>query len=463
MIQPFYLACLAHASYVVADEASGVAAVVDPQRDIDQYLEFAQERGLELRYVILTHFHADFVSGHIELREKTGAEVVVGPRAQPEFAHRVFAEGDAIDLGDQVRLTCLETPGHTPEGISIVVRDRTQGDAPQAVFTGDTLFIGDVGRPDLLASVGVTAQELGEMLYDSLHEKLMKLPDATLVYPAHGAGSMCGKNLSSETVSTIGAQRANNYALQPMSKADFVALVSADQPTAPAYFPYDAVLNKKERPTIDDAVQAGTQALDVDAFLALRDAGAQVVDTRDEVDFAAGAVAGAFSLPLSGSFATWSGALLKLDAPIVLIVEPGKEHEAATRLARIGIDTAKGYLAGGIAALAGRGDVLQTSARTTAEELRKRIDAGEELTVLDVRTPGEWEGGHIDHAIHVPLIELPKRFAEVPRDRRVFVVCRSGARSGTAVSLLKQQGFDDVVNVAGGMNAFSGAAACAGS
>ena len=462
-VQQFYLSCLAHASYLIVDQKSRTAAVVDPQRDVDQYVERAAELGVEIKHVLLTHFHADFVAGHLELRERCGATIYIGARGQCEYDHVKLADGDVLEFGD-ARIVAMETPGHTPEGVSFVLYDLAADAAtPHAVFTGDTLFIGDVGRPDLLASVGVTAQELGEMLYDSLHEKLMKLPDATLVYPAHGAGSMCGKNLSSETVSTIGAQRANNYALQPMSKADFVALVSADQPTAPAYFPYDAVLNKKERPTIDDAVQAGTQALDVDAFLALRDAGAQVVDTRDEVDFAAGAVAGAFSLPLSGSFATWSGALLKLDAPIVLIVEPGKEHEAATRLARIGIDTAKGYLAGGIAALAGRGDVLQTSARTTAEELRKRIDAGEELTVLDVRTPGEWEGGHIDHAIHVPLIELPKRFAEVPRDRRVFVVCRSGARSGTAVSLLKQQGFDDVVNVAGGMNAFSGAAACAGS
>ncbi len=453
MIQPFYLACLAHASYVVADEASGVAAVVDPQRDIDQYLEFAQERGLELRYVILTHFHADFVSGHIELREKTGAEVVVGPRAQPEFAHRVFAEGDAIDLGDQVRLTCLETPGHTPEGISIVVRDRTQGDAPQAVFTGDTLFIGDVGRPDLLASVGVTADELGGMLYDSLHEKLLALPDETLVYPAHGAGSLCGKALSEDRVSSIGKERAGNYALQPMDKAAFVALVSANQPPAPQYFAYDARLNRLERPTLPVMLNALTP-LSPDEVLALQAEGGQVLDARTRDEFSAGHFKGSLNVSLDGKYATWSGAVLEPERTTVVVANPGDELQAAMRLGRIGLDRVAGYLSGGFQALAERPELVATLALVRAEELAERIAQGDAPPILDVRGASEFEAGHIPGAVNIPLPELPSRLAEVPPGDDLVVSCQSGYRSTVGASLLLAQG-RPAANLVGGWKAWS--------
>ncbi len=460
-VQQFYLGCLAHASYLIFDAKSGIAAVVDPQRDVDEYIARAAELGVQIKHVLLTHFHADFIAGHLELREKCGATVYVGAAGQAEYECVKLADGDVLEFGD-TRIVALETPGHTPEGVSFVLYDLATSDQePHAVFTGDTLFVGDVGRPDLLASVGVTAEQLGGMLYESLHDKLMKLPDATLVYPAHGAGSMCGKNLGSETFTTIGTQRQQNYALQPMSKDEFIAIVTADQPQAPAYFGFDARLNKLERPMLDAALAQGVTALGVDAFLAKRAEGAQVVDARDEVDFAAGTLKGAWNVPLSGSFATWAGALLDLQTPIVLITEPGKEQEAVTRLGRIGIDTCVGYLDGGIAALAGHDELVQRTARIEAAELRRRLDAGEELAVLDVRTPGEWEGGHLDAAVHIPLIELPGRLDDVPQARPLYVVCRSGARSGTAISLLARAGVTDLVNVAGGMNAVQGTACTA--
>jgi glyoxylase-like metal-dependent hydrolase (beta-lactamase superfamily II)/rhodanese-related sulfurtransferase len=456
IVHQFYLGCLAHASYLVADETSKTAVVVDPQRDIDIYLEKARELGVEIKHVLLTHFHADFVAGHLELREKTGAAIYIGAKGGgAEYEHVDLTEGDTIEFGD-VRIVAMETPGHTPEGISYLLYDlRRDAKAPHAVFTGDTLFVGDVGRPDLLASIGVTASELGQMLYHSLHEKLMKLPDETLVYPAHGAGSMCGKNLGSEPYTTIGKQRTMNYALQPMSEAEFVALVTADQPQAPKYFGYDAMLNRQLRGTLDEAVERGTRALSVDEFLALREEGAQVIDTRESADFGAGTVKGAFHLPIAGSFATWAGALLDLDKPVLVIAEPGKEEEAAVRMARVGLDTVVGYLEGGFAAIAGRSDLVQTNESVTVEQLRQRLAAEDDAVVLDVRTPGEFEGGHIEGAQHLPLIQIQARWSEVPRGVPVYVICRSGHRSSTALSVLGQHGYDNVVNVIGGMNAWN--------
>jgi hydroxyacylglutathione hydrolase len=351
ILKQFYLNCLAHASYLVADSASGLAAVIDPQRDIDQYLEFAASHHLAIRHVILTHFHADFVAGHLELRDRMGAAIYLGAAAKAEYAFTPLADGSEIDLG-RVTLRAIETPGHTAESISIAVFDLdVSATAPHAVLTGDTLFVGDVGRPDLRVALGWSAADLGSMLYDSLHKKLLSLPDASLVYPAHGAGSLCGKALSKETVSTIGEQRRVNYALQPMPKDRFIDIVTADQPDAPAYFTYDAVLNTKERPTLTEALERGPITLE--QLLALQAVGAQVLDTRDPGDFAAAHLTGSINIGLGGQFATWAGSVLRRDRPIVIVADPGRERESMMRLGRIGFDHVVGYLADGMLSLEG--------------------------------------------------------------------------------------------------------------
>lgn len=454
LLKQYYLGCLAHASYLIADEATRVAAVVDPQRDIDQYLEDAERQGLQIRYVMLTHFHADFLAGHLELRDRVGAQIVLGARAQADYQFRPVKDGDRLEFGN-VRLHILATPGHTPEGISILVYD-LQRDAqqPYAVLTGDTLFIGDVGRPDLLASVGVTADELASMLYDSLHQKLLTLPDDTLVYPAHGAGSMCGRNLSTETVSSLGVQRRYNYALQPMSRAEFVAMVTADQPEAPQYFAYDARLNRQERPTLAQTLTQALHPLTPDDVLRLMNAGAQVVDAREPADFAGAHLRGSVNISLRGNFATWAGTILRREAPIVLVAEPGREEEAALRLGRIGYDHVAGYLDGGMQALALRPDLVQRTERITAATLAEHLAAAQPPWVLDVRTVKEWHEKHIDGSYNIPLHQLEARLAEVPRNRQVVVHCGSGYRSSIAASLLAQHGFTRVADLVGGFAAW---------
>src|SRR6185312_13003515 len=344
ILHQFYLNCLAHASYLVGDERSQIAAVVDPQRDIDQYLAFARSHGLTIAHVFLTHLHADFIAGHLELRDRAGAAIYLGAAARAEYAFTPLHDGDRIEMG-RVRLQAIETPGHTPESISIAVYDLDRSDtAAHAVLTGDTLFVGDVGRPDLRAALGWSATDLGAMLYDSLRTKLLTLPDASLVYPAHGAGSLCGKALSKETVSTIGEQRRSNYALQPMDKPTFIELVTADQPDAPAYFTYDAVMNAKERQTLEVALSRELKPVTLDQLLDEQQRGAQVLDTRDPNDFAAAHLAGSINIGLGGQYATWAGTLLGRDRPIVIIADPGREQEAALRLGRIGFDHIAGYL-----------------------------------------------------------------------------------------------------------------------
>ena len=455
ILKQYYLGCLAHASYLIADERTKVAAVVDPQRDVGQYVDEAAKLGLDIRHVILTHFHADFVAGHLELRRRTGARIYLGARAKAEYEFTALKDGDALEFGD-VRLVVLETPGHTPEGISIVVHDLAKGTRePHAVLTGDTLFIGDVGRPDLLASVGVTAGELGSMLYDSLHEKLLKLPDETLVYPAHGAGSMCGKRLSSESVSTMGEQRRYNYALQPMKREEFIALVTADQPDAPAYFVYNATLNRKERGLLDQGLEQALRPLSLDSVLLLANQGAQLIDVRPAVDFAGGHLAGSVNISLEGSFATWSGSLLDPAKPVVVIADPGREGEAALRLGRIGFERVAGFLDGGLAALQQRSELVARTRRITVQALAERLAQPEAPLVLDVRTPAEWNAGHIDGATHLPLQRLRQRLAELDPTREIAVICRTGYRSSAAVSLLANAGFTALVDVVGGMEAWN--------
>ena len=457
-IKQYYLACLSHASYMITDEKTKTAAVVDPQRDIDHYLKDAAAGGYTIKHVFLTHFHADFISGHIELRDQAGARIHLGSRAQAEFDCVQMKDGDAIEFGD-VRLEVMETPGHTPEGITILVYDlATSSTEPLAALTGDTLFIGDVGRPDLLASIGVTADELADMLYDSVN-KLVRLPDATLVYPAHGAGSLCGKALSNETVSTIGEQKKFNYALQPMSREAFKEIVTADQPEAPEYFVHDAILNRKERTALHDAMEKQLQPLSIDEVLTLEKSGAQLLDVRDGIDFEGGHLRGALNIALSGKYATWAGSMLSHEKPIVVIAEAGGEEEAVMRLGRIGFDNVAGFLAGGLRALEHRGDLVERTERITAPALAewlagKRAAAGPAPTVLDIRSEAEHAGGHVAGSLNIPLPKLEERIAEVPANRPVVVHCEGGYRSAIGVSLLQKLGRAGVHDLVGGFKAW---------
>ncbi len=456
-LKQYYLGCLAHASYLIADPARGEAAVVDPQRDIDQYVDDAAELGCQIGHVFLTHLHADFIAGHLELRDREGATIYLGAQATAEYPFTPMADGDQVAVGD-VLLQVLETPGHSPESISILVYDPEHGiNKPYAVLTGDTLFIGDVGRPDLRAALGWSADQLASMLYDSLHEQLLPLPDETLVYPAHGAGSLCGKNLSTDTVSTIGVQRSYNYALQPMSRERFIELVTTDQPDTPAYFTYDAVLNAREHPTLDEALERELQPLSLEQVKASVADGAQLLDTRDSAEFEGAHLRGALNVGLGGSFATWCGTLLDPDRPVVIVAEPGREHEAAMRLGRIGFDTVAGYLAGGMLELDGAPELVERTERITAASLAEQLASPVPPAVLDVRAPGEWRISHIDGAINVPLSQLRDRIDEIPRDRELVVYCESGYRSAIAISLLRRAGLSEVANLVGGLGAWGAA------
>lgn len=449
ILEQYYLGCLSQASYLIGDERTGVAVVVDPRRDVDDYLTDAARRGLRIEHVILTHFHADFVAGHLELSRRTGARIYLGPGAAAEYEFTPLTDGQVIEFGD-VRLRILHTPGHTPEGISILVYDLAADPSrPRAVLTGDTLFIGDVGRPDLLASVGVSAETLAGMLYRSLRDKLLPLPDDTLVYPAHGAGSACGKNLSAETVSTIGEQRRTNYALQPMSAAEFVRLVTADQPEAPAYFGRNAQLNRQRRPLLEERLQEELRPLALDAVLAAQRDGVLILDTRGPEAFARGHLAGSLHIGLGGRFATWAGTLIPLDRAIALVATPGREREAATRLGRVGFDRLLGYLDGGIDALRDKGFIVRHPGRVAADGL----SALEGVPLIDVRSPVEHAQDAIPGSRNIPLHLLPERLTEVPPGR-VLVYCRTGERSSTAASLLEQVGRRDILDLIGGITAW---------
>ncbi|HLG55412.1 MAG TPA: MBL fold metallo-hydrolase [Vicinamibacterales bacterium] len=457
ILKQYYLNCLAHASYLIGDPSSGTAVVVDPQRDIDAYIADATLHALQIRHVFLTHFHADFVAGHLELRDRIGARIHLGAKAKAEFAFAPMADGDSLDLG-RVRLTVLETPGHTIESISILVFDLDISDRqPQAILTGDTLFVGDVGRPDLRASLGWSATDLGRLLYQSLHTKLLPLPDETLVYPAHGAGSLCGKQLSRETVSTLGEQRRTNYALQPMTEPEFIELVTADQPDAPSYFTYDAVLNTKERPTLGDVLDRQLKPLDVDVVLSLQAVGAQVLDVRDPLEYARAHLTGSLNIGLGGSYATWAGTILDRDKPIVIVAEPGREEEAAMRLGRIGFDSVTGFLRDGITALESRPDLMTGTARVTPAEAAQALVSQAPPVVLDVRAPKEWAQVRIEGSVNIPLNHLIERVGEVPADRPVLVHCAGGYRSSIAAGVLQQHHRADVSELAGGITAWEAA------
>ena len=457
IFKQFYLPCLAHASYLVGDESTGTAAVVDPQRDTDQYTAFAAEHRLKIQHVFLTHLHADFVAGHLELRDLVGAKIYLGAAAKAAYAFTPLHDGDTVEFG-RVLLKILETPGHTPESISIIVYDLNASDTqPHAVLTGDTLFIGDVGRPDLRVALGWSANDLGGMLFDSLHWKLLKLPDPTLVYPAHGAGSLCGKAISKETVSTLGEQRRSNYALQPMSKEAFIQVVTADQPDAPAYFTYDAVLNSQERATLDDALARELKPLSLDALLKLQAAGAQILDTRDPDEFAAAHLKGSINVGLAGQYATWAGTVLNHTDPIVIIADPGRVNESAVRLGRIGFDNIAGYLRDGLKSLEPRPDLVAFTERLSAPYAAELLSSNTPPVAVDVRAPREREQKSIGGSVAAPLSRLTENLSALPSDRPLLVYCAGGYRSSIAASLLQRAGFHHVAEIAGGIAAWEAA------
>jgi glyoxylase-like metal-dependent hydrolase (beta-lactamase superfamily II)/rhodanese-related sulfurtransferase len=470
----FYLACLAHASYLIGSQ--GEAAVVDPQRDVDQYIAEAEAQGLKIKYVIETHLHADFVSGHRELADRTGAEIVIGAKAGATFPHRGARDGDAITVGAVV-LRIIETPGHTPESICVLVTDTKDSDrsrrvaasneagrdacapgrapSPQKVLTGDTLFIGDVGRPDLAGGKGYTPQMMAGMMYDTLHEKLLKLPDDVEIYPAHGAGSMCGKNMSKETSSTIGEQKKTNYALKPMAKDDFVRMMTADLPEAPAYFPKDAEINRGGAHALSEVSRPA--ALPAPAVNDLATHGHLILDVRSAWEFGNGHVPGSLNIGLGGQFAIWAGSLISMGTPIVIVAASDEQvDEAVMRLARVGIETVTGYLHGGINAWREAGLGMAHITQISVDDLHKLIEKENDLQILDVRRPPEYEGGHVPCALHAPLSTLQSTVTNLALDpsKPTAVICAGGYRSSAATSILKQNGFRKLLNVTGGTGAW---------
>ncbi|MEM7338861.1 MAG: rhodanese-like domain-containing protein [Actinomycetota bacterium] len=459
IFEQHYLECLSQASYVIGDETTKRAVVVDPRRDVAPYLDTATEHGLTIEMVIETHFHADFLSGHLELADATGATIAYGAAAETEFESRKLGDGERIDLGEVV-LEIRHTPGHTPESISVVVWERASDPEPYGVLTGDTLFIGDVGRPDLLSSKGVTSDELANLLYDSLHQQLMTLPDATRVYPAHGAGSSCGKNLSTDTWSTIGQQRASNYAVQPMSKDDFVAAVTEGQTAPPAYFSFDAMLNRELRPILDEDTPPAPLA--IDDVIRHQRRGAVVLDTRDPNEFATGHLVGSVNIGMAGRYAEFAGGVIQPGAPIVLVTEPGTELEAKVRLARIGFDNVVGHLSEPAAALAANPDEVTRSSRLDIDGLATAVATVDDLQLVDVRQPGETEGGAIPGAVLIPLTRLNERLSSLDASKPTIVYCAGGFRSSIAASRMAGAGFTDVSDLLGGYGAWAAAQENAG-
>ncbi len=448
----FYLGCLAHASYLIGSD--GEAAVIDPQRDVEQYLEEARRQRLAIRYVIETHLHADFVSGHRELAGRTGAEIVFGRRAGVEFPHRAVTDGDELALGNLV-LRALETPGHTPEGVSWLLVDPRISSIPLKVLTGDTLFVGDVGRPDLAGSRGYTPDQMAGLLYDSLHQKLLTLPDAVEVWPAHGAGSSCGRNISKDTSSTIGEQRRSNYALAPMSREQFVSLLTTDLPEAPSYFAMDAEINRRGAPPLASIEARPLSPAAVEQNI---QSGSVVLDVRDGAAFGAGHLEGSINIGLAGQYASWSGNLLSADIPILVVADGAAEaREAVLRLARVGLENVVGYLDGGIAAWNDAGFEIESLPQMDVAELRARSTSGHMVQVVDVRTASEYGSGHVPGAINLPLGELDRAADQLDRTRPTAVVCAGGYRSAAGASLLQRKGLRDLYNVIGGTAAWKSA------
>src|SRR6266852_7959011 len=445
--EQFYLGCLAHASYLLGSE--GEAAVVDPQRDVDIYLKAAEEHGLKIRHIFETHLHADFVSGHRELATRTGAKIYIGEKADATFPHVAMRDGFKLKLG-KARIEALETPGHTPESLCLVITDEDKSPNPWAVLTGDTLFIGDVGRPDL--STTHTPEQLAGMLYDSLQDKLLKLPDEVLVYPAHGAGSLCGRNMRAERSSTIGTERLTNYALQIQTREEFVAQLTSNLPARPEYFLQDAEINRGGAPALSDLPEL--KAISPAELKAMLEQGVIALDVRPGEQFASGHVPGSINIALSGQFATWAGTILGLSSRPVLIADtPEQLSEARLRLSRVGIEAERGYLEGGIAGWKRAGFDLATLPEISVQELQQQLSANK-MHALDVRREAEWMSGHVDGAAWWPLDRFRVSPPEVDLNVPLAVHCQSGYRSMIACSLLQRAGFKNVINVTGGLAAW---------
>jgi glyoxylase-like metal-dependent hydrolase (beta-lactamase superfamily II)/rhodanese-related sulfurtransferase len=445
--EQFYLGCLSHASYMFASD--GEAVVVDPQRDVEIYLKAAEENKLSIRHIFETHLHADFVSGHQELAARTGAKIYIGAQADATFPHVAVKDSFQLQVGT-ISITALETPGHTAESICLVIADEEQSRDPWAVFTGDTLFIGDVGRPDL--SKRHTPAELAGMLYDNLHNKILKLPNNVLVYPAHGAGSLCGRNMRAERVSTIGTERLTNYALQIQGRDQFIRQLTSNLPVRPEYFLQDAEINRAGAPALSDLETLSP--MNPAELKALLEDGGIALDVRPAEQFAIGHVPGSVNIALGGQFASWAGALLGLAARPVLIAESQQEiDEARVRLARVGLEGACAYLKGGVEAWARAGLPLTTISQIGVDDLSLRLRA-EPMQVLDVRREPEWDAGHIEDAQWWPLDNFRVAPPEIDRNTMVAVHCKGGYRSMIACSLLRRAGFEKVVNVVGGFDAW---------
>jgi glyoxylase-like metal-dependent hydrolase (beta-lactamase superfamily II)/rhodanese-related sulfurtransferase len=450
-IERFYLGCLAHASYMVASE--GVAAVIDPQRDVDLYIETAAARGWNIEHIIETHVHADFVSGHSELAERTGALIYLGDGSGAQFPHIAVQDGDEIQFG-QCRFRFLQTPGHTIESICVLIKDMGQLDRPASVFTGDTLFVGDVGRPDL--SPIHTPQQLAAILYKSLHEKLLTLPDDTEIYPAHGAGSLCGRQMSSESSSTIGRQRQTNYALRARSAEEFVSLLTDNLAAAPEYFATEVDLNRKGAGPLS-LLPPPPLAADEVAEVAVD--GAVLVDTRPSTQFAAAHVPGSIHIALTGQYASWAARILGLNTPIIIVGEdPDHIRESQMRLARVGMETVVGYLEDSVAGWVRSGRELESIPQITVTDLADLLrDEPDQVNVLDVREPAELDSGAIENAVNIPLGKLKTRTAELDSAKLLAVHCKGGYRSSIAASLLRRAGFTNIANVTGGFDAWKAA------
>lgn len=450
-IEQLYTGCISEAAYYI--ESDGVAAVIDPLRDIDAYLELASKRKARIQYIFETHFHADFVSGHLDLAAATGATIVYGPNTVTEFPVHVAKDGESFQIG-KLRIDVLHTPGHTLESSCYLLHD--EAGKAHAIFTGDTLFVGDVGRPDLAQKgAELTMEDLAGMLYESLQQKIMPLADDVILYPAHGAGSSCGKNLGPETYSTIGAQKQSNYALQPQSKEDFVKAVTDGLAAPPQYFPINAAINKQGYSSLSSVLEKGLQALDIPGFkLAAKQSNTFILDTRHASVFTQGFIPGSISIGLEGRFAEWAGSLLPFDQNIILVTEPGKEKESIIRLTRVGFEKIIGYLNGGYEAWVDAGERIDMIVDVEADELAMDLPFDDNLVVVDVRKETEFGNGHVKDAVNIPLNDMmdPGSMANLEEHHNIYVHCAGGYRSVIAASLIKRQGIHNLRNVLGGWN-----------
>ncbi len=450
-IKQLYTGCISEAAYYI--ESNGVAAVIDPLRDIEQYIELANERKASIRYIFETHFHADFVSGHIDLAAATGATIVYGPNTVTKYPVHVARDGEVFKLGN-LSLEVLHTPGHTLESSCYLLKDETGKDI--AIFTGDTLFVGDVGRPDLAQKANeISMEDLAGMLYESLQSKIMPLADEVVVYPAHGAGSSCGKSLGAETHSTIGIQKASNYALQAESKDAFIKAVTEGLGTPPPYFPINASINREGYSSLDSLINKGLQPLTVTEFKAQINDNTLILDSRNPADFTMGFVPGSINIGLNGRYAEWAGTLLSFEEPILIVAEPGKEKESLIRLTRVGFDKIAGYLSGGFAAWQEAGEPIDMIIDVEADELAMDMPFDDNLVIVDVRRETEYDNEHVKEALNIPLDQLndPGSMANLEEQYNIYIHCAGGYRSVIAASMIKRQGIHNIRNVVGGFDA----------